>query len=119
MGQPHSGSRLAEDGPLLRGFYQRSPHLPLGGYPATCAASAHQQESRYKGIDDTIVQLFISQASGLITRVERIQSECSTKNIRRRKMKILMVLIPHDVFANTGRKTSFWLEEFCYAGQDH
>jgi len=34
-------------------------------------------QSRYQSIDDTIVQLFISQVSVLIARVERIQSECS------------------------------------------
>jgi hypothetical protein len=31
-------------------------------------------QSRYQGIDDTIVQLFISQASVLITRVDRTQN---------------------------------------------
>lgn len=28
-------------------------------------------------------------------------------------MKILMVLTSHDTLGNTGRKTGFWLEEFC------
>jgi len=27
-------------------------------------------------------------------------------------MKILMVLISHDILGNTGLKTGFWLEEF-------
>jgi hypothetical protein len=36
----------------------------------------------------------------------------TTRNIRRRNMKILMVLTSHDVLGNTGRKTGFWLEEF-------
>ena len=37
-------------------------------------------------IDDTIVQLFIFQASVLITRVERIQSECSEPSIGHRSL---------------------------------
>jgi hypothetical protein len=37
-------------------------------------------------------------------------------------MKILMALTSHDVLGNTGRKTSFWLEEFadpptCFQGR--
>ena len=32
---------------------------------------------QYQSIDDTIVQLFISQGSVLMTRVDRIQSESS------------------------------------------
>ncbi|TAK62791.1 type 1 glutamine amidotransferase domain-containing protein, partial [Methylobacter sp.] len=28
-------------------------------------------------------------------------------------MNILMVLTSHDTLGNTGRKTGFWLEEFC------
>jgi hypothetical protein len=35
-------------------------------------ASAQQRESRYQSIDDTIVQLFISQASVLMARIDRI-----------------------------------------------
>ena len=34
-----------------------------------------EEWSRYQSIDDTIVQLFISQDSVLITRVDRIQSK--------------------------------------------
>ena len=43
----------------------------LGGYPATFVASAHQQESRYKSVTITIVQLFFCSASVLITGVAR------------------------------------------------
>jgi putative intracellular protease/amidase len=28
-------------------------------------------------------------------------------------MNILMVMTSHDTLGNTGRKTGFWLEEFC------
>ncbi len=34
-------------------------------------------------------------------------------SLRRADMKILMVLTSHDTLSNTGRKTAFWLEEFC------
>jgi hypothetical protein len=33
------------------------------------------RESRYQGVDDTIVQLFARQTSGVMTRVDGIQSE--------------------------------------------
>jgi hypothetical protein len=36
---------------------------------------ASPQESQHQSIGDTIVQLFISEASVLMTRVDRIQSE--------------------------------------------
>jgi hypothetical protein len=44
-------------------------------------ARTHWQESRYQSIDDTIVQLFISQASVLMTRGGGIQSESSQPGI--------------------------------------
>ena len=37
--------------------------------------SAHSQESRYQSIDDTIVQLFISEASVLIAGVARFNRD--------------------------------------------
>jgi hypothetical protein len=43
--------------------------------------NSHQQGGRYRSIDDTIVQLFISQASVLMTRVGRIASESSQPGI--------------------------------------
>jgi dimethylhistidine N-methyltransferase len=39
------------------------------------SASAHWQESRYQSFDDTVVQFFISQASVLMTHVDRIHSK--------------------------------------------
>jgi len=60
---------------MLEEFYQKISSFALGGHVATLVAGAHRQESLYQGIDDTIVQLFISQASVLMTRVGRIQSE--------------------------------------------
>ena len=73
---------------------------------------------RYQSIDDTNVQLLISQASVLMTRVDRIQSESSQPRIRRRNMKILMVLTSHDVLGNTGRKTDFWFDDAVQTGPD-
>jgi hypothetical protein len=42
-------------------------------------ASDLWQESRYQSIDDTIVQLFLCQASVVMTRVDRIQSESTRR----------------------------------------
>jgi hypothetical protein len=40
---------------------------------------------RFESIDDTILQLFISQASVLIIGIERIQSEPSPGNIKEKE----------------------------------
>jgi hypothetical protein len=45
-------------------------------------APHQQKEIGYQSIDDTIVQLFISQASVLMTRVDRIQSESRKRRDR-------------------------------------
>ena len=43
--------------------------------PPIAAGAGRVARSRYQSIDDTIVQLFISQASVLMTRIDRIQSK--------------------------------------------
>jgi hypothetical protein len=63
-----------------------------------------------QSIDDTIVQLFVSQTSVLMTRVDRLQSETSKPGQEKGVEK--MVLTSHDVLGNTGLKTGFELEEF-------
>ena len=62
-----------------------------------------------QSIDDTIVQLFVSQTSVLMTRVDRLQSETSKPGQEKGVEK--MVLTSHDVLGNTGLKTGFELEE--------
>lgn len=80
--------------------------MPLALSPTTI--------NRYQGIANTIVQLFVSRASGVMTFRSPTHSECSETGTEqsRKNMKILMVLTSHDTLGSTGRKTGFWLEEF-------
>jgi hypothetical protein len=56
---------------MLGKFYQRSPGLPWKQTLQPLRQALIRKESRYQSIDDTIVRLFISQASVSITRLER------------------------------------------------
>ena len=81
-GQNHSGDDLfnsARTQTQLSGIFDSISKVLRGSvcdYEETLQALI-QQGSRYQSIDDTIVQLFISQSSVLMSRVDRIQSESS------------------------------------------
>ena len=81
--------------------------------PTRAESTSHRPAvERYQSIDDTIVQLFISQASVLMSRVDRFNRKSSESRIRRRNMKTLKAPTSHDVLGNTGTRTGFWLEGF-------
>jgi hypothetical protein len=63
--------------------FMHSAHMIGSGTPATFVASAHLQESRYKSIPNTFVQLFSSSASVLMADVTRFNRDARREEYRR------------------------------------
>ena len=83
-------AHLTDGAPTVQGILPESLSFVRGGWlqplssnGKSCGNLLSQSATRwlaveqYQSIDDTIVQLFISQSSVLMTRVDRIQSESS------------------------------------------